>query len=78
MIMLTDSDIKNLFLYFIYTCRQYCSKLVLNILSPSKPISVSKIRPFEVPKRIGPVVVSEEFEKFHPTAVISCPLNLLA
>lgn len=36
------------------------------------------MRPFEVPKRIGPVVVSEEFEKFHPMAVISCPLNLPA
>jgi hypothetical protein len=47
-------------------------------LSPSKLISVSKIRPFEVPSKIGPDVVSEVFVKFHPTAVISWLRNLEA
>lgn len=40
--------------YGVQTCLQYCSKfeekLDVKNLSPSKTISVSKIRPFDVPR----------------------------
>lgn len=52
-----------------------CFQLLLISLSPSLPMSASKIKPFDDPNKMLPVLSSELFSKLNPTAVISWSRN---